>query len=151
MWKKECKQKDRSCSAHLPFELDERTSAVTRIAISFRNLIPFELVIFLIRAGEIQLDEIYISITNPRTIQLEVFARPSLYAGLCPLRITRQASRAMALQQYQRGFIEPLASEHPGPLLRLLGLNNSTARSLAVSVGPISVRPSPAALGLLSV
>ena len=48
----------------------------------------------------------------------------------------------MALQQYLRGFVEPLASEHPGPLLRLLGLHNSTARSLAVSVGPISVSPS---------
>lgn len=36
----------------------------------------------------------------------------------------------------------PLSEEHPGPLIRLLGLRNSTARGLASSVGQISVSDS---------
>ncbi|CAD6564634.1 MAG: COP9 signalosome (CSN) subunit [Tremellales sp. Tagirdzhanova-0007] len=46
----------------------------------------------------------------------------------------------MKLQQYINSFTDPLGSEDPRPLVRLLDIRNKTARGLSDTVGPIEAR-----------
>ena len=49
----------------------------------------------------------------------------------------------MKLQQYIKSFAEPLCSEDPRPLFRLLDVRNKTARGLSDTVGSIDVSFEP--------
>ncbi len=52
----------------------------------------------------------------------------------------------MKLQQYINSFTEPLRSEDPRPLIRLVDVRNKTSRGLSDTVGAIEVKLSPSKL-----